>query len=248
MPPWLRRLLLGLLVLLLLLLALVACREERKPESLSRSTLTGARLTTGPICLEEAVDVSGSMTQYATERQRAERELFAFAKRVLQPTDRFSQAFFAGSAMVALPPTSLQSLATPASGSGALDDGTLLAPAVVSLVAARGADSGSCAARALVLISDGEIFDEQDVIGAVLQMANYTRIYAVAPAGAVGAGRGNLHGGLLDSITVYGFHEGGAVGRVASVLGDARPLDVIFGDILADLTGQHLTKIETDND
>ncbi|MFY1659712.1 VWA domain-containing protein [Micromonospora sp. WMMD1274] len=248
MPRWLRRLLLALLALLLLLLCLVSCREARKPESLSGSTLTGARKVAGPVCLEEAVDLSGSMVAYTEQRERAERELFAFAKRELSPTDRLSQAFFASDGRVTLKPSTLQSLSTVPPPPEDLGGGTSLTPAVAGLIAARGSDPADCAARALILITDGLIGDEPGLIDAAIRAGGYTRIYAVAPAGATGAGRGNLSGGLLDSITVYGFHDGGTFGRVASVLGDARPLDVIFGDILADLTGQQLTKSGTDPD
>ncbi|GAA3934356.1 VWA domain-containing protein [Actinoplanes auranticolor] len=242
MPTWLRRLLLVLLCLLLLLLALVACHEEQKPETLSGSTLTGARLTTGPICLEEAVDVSGSMLEYTAQRERAERELFAFAKRELQPTDSLATAFFAGSAQVTLPPTGLQSLTTPAPPPGQLKDDTFLVPAVVELVKARLTNPQPCASRALVMITDGVVSDIPAELETVLNAASYTRIYAVSPT----SGRGALSGGLLDSVSVYEFHGGGTSGRIASVLNDARPLDVIFGDILADLTGQRLTKSDPD--
>jgi hypothetical protein len=245
MPRWLRRLLLGLLGLLLLLLGLTACHEDRKPVSLANSTLTGVRRTTGPVCIEEAVDVSGSMVQYTAQREQAERELFAFAKRELLPTDQISEAFFAGTARLALPPTDLQSLTAPRALSGQFGDGTLLTPAVAGLVAARASAPAPCAARALVMITDGEIYDPPPVIQAALAAADYARLYAVAPAPATYPGRGSLTGGLLDSVTVYGFHDGGTAGRIASVLGDARPLDVIFGDILADLTGQRLAKTDT---
>lgn len=241
-PRWLRRLLLALLGLLLVLLALVACHEERKPETLSGSTLTGARLTTGPICLEEAVDVSGSMVEYTAQRERAERELFDFAKRELQPSDSLATAFFAGSAQVTLPPAGLQSLTAPAPPPGRLEDDTFLAPAVVELTKARLINPRPCASRALVMITDGVVSDIPVELETVLNAANYTRVYAVSPT----RGRGALRGGLLDSITVYEFHGGGTSGRIASVLNDARPLDVIFGDILADLTGQRLTKSDPD--
>jgi hypothetical protein len=242
MPRWLRRLLLVLLGLLLLLLALVACHEERKPETLSGSTLTGARLATGPICLEEAVDVSGSMLKYTAQREQAERELFDFAKRELQPTDSLATAFFAGSAQVTLPPTGLQSLSIPAPSPGPLKDDTFLVPAVVELMKSRLINPQPCASRALVMITDGVVRDIPAKLETVLNAASYTRIYAVSPT----RGRGAFSGGLLDSVTVYEFHGGGTSGRIASVLNDARPLDVIFGDILADLTGQRLTKSDPD--
>jgi hypothetical protein len=241
-PRWLRRLLLVLLALLLLLIALVACNENEKPLSLATSTLDGPRLTTGPICIEEAVDVSGSMTAYTAQRERAEGELFTFARRELEKHDMLSETFFAGSAVLALPPTSLASLGGPPPVTGDFEDGTLLAPAVAALMAARPTNPTACAARALVVITDGEIYDDQQTLNAVLTKANYTRMYAVVPAGITGVGRGQLRGGLLDSVTVYGFHDGGTSGRAASVFGDAKPLDVVFGEILGGLTGQHLNK------
>jgi hypothetical protein len=241
-PRWLRKLLLLLLVLVLLLLALVTCNEREKPVSLATSTLDGPRLTTGPICIEEAVDVSGSMTVYTAQRERAERELFAFARRELEAYDLLSVAFFAGSAALALPPAALASLAAPPAVATGLDGGTELAPAVEALVAARSNAPAACAARALVMITDGEIYDEPAVLNEVLARANYTRMYAVVPAGATGAGRGQLRGGLLDSVVVYGFHDGGWSGRAASVLDDARPLDVVFGEVLGGITGQRLNK------
>ncbi len=239
-PGWLRRLLLALLALLLLLTALVSCHESRKPASLATSALIGPRLTTGPVCLEEAVDISGSMTQYTGEREHAERELFAFARRELGKDDLFSEAFFAGSARLAVPPTPMVKLNAAPSESGQLDGGTSLTPAVATLVAAR--THTACAARALVMITDGLIYDDdlRLPVRDTLSAAAYTRMFAVVPSGATGAGRGNLNGGLLDSVTVYGFEDGGLSGRARSIIGNARPLDVIFGDILGSLTGQRL--------
>ena len=91
LPRWIGRLLLGLLALLLLAAGLVACRESTRPQDLAHSVLTGRRLVTGPVCLEEAVDVSGSMAAFRPQRERAERALFAFATRELQD-DVFAEA------------------------------------------------------------------------------------------------------------------------------------------------------------
>jgi hypothetical protein len=222
----------------------VACREQEKPASLATSTLDGPRRVAGPVCLEEAIDASGSMTEYIPQRERAERELFAFARRALAPDDRVSEVYFAGSAALTLPPTPLASLTGPPPPAGGLADSTLLTPAIATLVAARTLGPDDCAARALVMITDGLIGDEQQVIQEVLARARYTRMYAVVPAGVAGGDRGYLRGGLLDSVTVYAFHSGGFSGRAASILGDAKPLDVIFGEILGDLTGQRLARTE----
>lgn len=243
---WARRLLLALLALLLLLAALVGCHENRKPADLATSILDGRRLAAGPVCIEEAVDLSGSMTKYVPQRERAERALFTFARRELGPQDLLSETFFAGSAKLAIPPTPMHQLTSPPPADGSdLDDGTLLAPAVGSLVAARSLRPVSCAVRALVMITDGEIFDDPQTIDDALGKANYARLFAVVPAGITGVRRANLNGGLLDSVTVYGFNEdGGLSGRAASIIGNVKPLDVIFGEILGSLTGQQLVKTD----
>jgi hypothetical protein len=162
----------------------------------------------------------------------------------LKPDDLLSEAFFAGTAVAVRPPTGLAMIGQPSPVPGGLTDGTLLAPAVDALVAARAGRPDTCAARALVMITDGEIFDDVQPLSDTLAKANYTRMYAVVPAGTTGVDRGSLTGGLLDSVTVFGFQDGGLAGRAASILGDAKPLDVVFGEILGGLTGQRLVKAQ----
>ena len=120
--------------------------------------------------------------------------------------------------------------------------GTLLAPGIDALVGSRGATV--CASRALIAITDGEVFDEPAVLDSALRSGRYTRLYAVIPSDSGWGRPSGLTGGILDSITVEHFHDGGISGRAASILDDAKPLDVIFGTILADLTGQTLTQTE----
>jgi hypothetical protein len=239
---WLGRLLLALLLVLLLLAALVACDESSKPASLSEATLVDPRLVTGPVCLEEAVDLSGSMNAYVAQRERAERELFAFGRRVLDDGDLLSVAFFAESAALALPPSPIKNLAAPPGVPVGLGSGTSLAPAIDALVAGRSA--AVCATRALVVITDGVLGDDPAILRSALGSGRYARMFAVVPA-ASGWGRpGPLNGEVLDSIVVYHFHEGGWGGRAASVIGDAKPLDVVFGEIIGSLTGQRLVRAE----
>jgi hypothetical protein len=244
LPVWLRRLLWALLLLLLLLIALVACDENEKPTGLDDSTLAGPRRTTGPVCVEEAVDVSGSMVAYTAQREYAERELFAFARRELWPDDMFSAAFFSSTAAVALAPSPVTQLASaPVVPADLVGGGTLLTPAVEGLVAARPADA-PCAARALVVITDGLLGDDPAVLSAALDSGHYTRVYAVIPADSGWGRPAPLTGPGLERIVVHRFHDGGWSGRMASVLADAKPLDVVFGHIFADLTGQQLVKAE----
>src|SRR5205814_221698 len=118
--------------------------------------------------------------------------LFTFARRALGPQDLLSEAFFAGSAKLAIAPTPLRRLTAPPHGDGTdLADGTLLAPAVDALVSARAGQPDPCAVRALVMITDGEIYDDQPTINDTLARAKYGRMFAVVPAGTTGGSRGN---------------------------------------------------------
>jgi hypothetical protein len=214
---------------------------------LEHSILTGARLASGPICIEQAVDVSGSMTEFRSQREQAEKDLFSFAKRTLTATDLYSEAFFAKSGVVALRPSPLTAIAGPPGEPNGIDmSDTQLTPAVNALVAARPSTRGGsqCAARALVVITDGVIGDDQATLAAALFKGGYTRVFAVIPI-ETGWGRpGQLRGGVLDSISVQHFAAPGITGRAASIVADARPLDVVFGEIIGSLTGQSLSRMK----
>jgi hypothetical protein len=235
MPRWLRRFLVGQLLFLLVFTLL---NELQKPTGLPVSTLVGPRLAPGPVCIEEAVDVSASMTSFTPQRERAEQELFAFARRELRPDDQISVAFFAGSAALALPPSALDALTTPPPVAGGLADGTLLTPAVDVLRAGRTAASDACVERALVVITDGAIFDGDEAAAAIAN-GSYARVYAVIPAATGWLRPGELDG-PLRYVTVEHFTDAGLAGRPASMLVDAKPLDVVLGDVIGSLTGQQL--------
>jgi hypothetical protein len=239
LPRWARWLLLAALLALLLLFV----RQVRQPDTLAHSRLAGSRLVTGPICVEEAVDVSGSLARFQAQRQAAEDQLFRFARRALHRDDLFSEAFFARTSQLALPPTPLAALTAPPPEPPLDPDGTYLVPAVRELVRARDTrQQGTCAARALVIITDGLLADDRATLTAALRSGSYTRIFAVIPA-ATGWGRpGPLTGGALGSVTVYHFDGPGLSGWLASVFGGARPLDVVLGDIVGALTGQELVR------
>lgn len=244
-PAWLRRALRFLVSSLLLFLLTLGLEESEKPSSLQTSTLAGPRLTTGPVCLDEAVDVSGSMTAFTQQRTDAEQALFGFATRELRDEDLFSETFFAGSARTALPPTALSGLTSPPGVPDGIDyNNTLLAPAVDALVAARSeAPAGQqCSTRALVIITDGVVADAPDVLAESLRKGGYARVYAVVPV-ETGWGRpSGLTGGPLDAIVVEHFSGDGVMGLAASIITDAKPLDVIFGEIAGSLTGQTLVQ------
>jgi hypothetical protein len=244
-PHWLRRAISGLLVLFILPWLLGALTEEaQKPTGLATSMLVGPRMATGPVCIEEAVDLSASMTAYTPQRERAEAELFAFARRELAPYDLMSTAHFAGSAQMTLPPTSMDTLTSTPAPAGGLADGTQLAPAVDVLVNAR-TNADSCVLRALVVITDGAISDPHET-AAALARGGYARVFAVIPVGvgwgAVDTewGRPQALRGPLEGVTVHRFHDSGAGGRVSSFVIGSQPLDVVFGEIVSSLTGQQL--------
>jgi hypothetical protein len=185
------------------------------------------------------------MVPYTAQRERAEKELFDFARRELGPADLFSVSFFAGNGVLAQPPKPLSTLHQPPTMPSTVEQtSTLLAPGVDALVASR--ESTVCAARALVVITDGEIFDEAAAAQAALDSGRYTRVYAVIPSGAGWGRPSELTGDAFDSITVEHFHDGGVSGRAASIFDDAKPLDIILGAILADLTGQTLAQAEVE--
>ena len=181
---------------------------------------------------------------YAAQRDQAEDQMFNFARRELRRDDLFSEAFFAATGKLALPPTPMAELsAPPAEPSGIDQNATYLSPAVRALIAARSSDSAAsrCASRALVVITDG-LIDDPGPLATALSRGNYTRVFAVIPA-ATGLGRpSELSGGTRNAITVYHFTtNSGLTARAAGLVDGAQPLDVVFGDIISSLTGQHLT-------
>jgi len=242
-PRWLRALLWGLPLILLLAVLAGLVHTATQPPSLAQAKLAGTRMVTGPICLEEAVDVSGSLVAYARQRDQGEDEMFSFARRELRPDDLFSEAFFAGTGKLALAPTPMAKLsAPPAQPPGIGPDGTYLSPAVRALIGARSAGGAAdrCASRALVVITDG-LIDDSGPLATVLSQGHYTRVFAVIPA-ATGSGRpAQISGGTRNAITVYHFTtSSGLAARAANLVDGAQPLDVVFGRIISSLTGQRL--------
>ncbi|MEV6695356.1 vWA domain-containing protein [Micromonospora sp. NPDC051196] len=235
-PAWWRRLISPLLTTLLVLALLGLCAVRihdwlGPPDSLDQAVLEGARKVPGPVCIHEIQDVSGSMTQYSSLREQAVSQLFLFAQRELQATDQLAEAVFSGTAGVTLPPTSLHALpvrrTAPTPGAG-----TFMAPAVRALTLADRADQ-TCAARALIAITDGEVHDEPAELRSALVDGAYTRVYLVIP-GWAGGRPSAFTGDVLDGVVVRRFT-------------DAPRLGVIFGQVFAELLGVELRqrKIES---
>lgn len=205
-----------------------ALATDDPPSSLAAATLGGRRTVTGPVCIDQAQDVSGSMKPYATQRDEAVAQLLSFATRELRGDDLLAEAVFAGSSEVTLPPTSLHTVGTARRPVTVLGNGSLLAPAVDALSATP---HGSCAATALVAVTDGRIFDDPAVLGAKLTAARYSRVYLMIP-GLHWTQTGDAISELPPNVTVRYFRG-------------PDELAVAFGEVAAALTGERLSTRKT---
>ncbi|GAA0895842.1 VWA domain-containing protein [Virgisporangium aurantiacum] len=194
------------------------------PTSLAAATLTGKRTVSGPVCIDQAQDVSGSMKRYAAQRDEAVAQLLSFATRELRGDDLLAEAVFAGTSEVTLPPTSLHTVGAARRPAAAIEDGSLLSPAVDALSATP---HGSCAAKALVAVTDGQIFDDPAELGAKLKGARYSRVYLMIP-GVHWTQSGDAISELPPNVTVRYFRGPDELG-------------VAFGEVAAALTGERLS-------
>jgi hypothetical protein len=195
------------------------------PPSLAAATLDGKRKVKGAVCIDQAQDMSGSMEAYAAQRDRAVGQLLEFARRELRDDDLLAEAVFAGSGAVTLPPTSVHTVGSERRPVPSLEPGTLLAPAVDALARER---NPRCAAKALVAVTDGQIFDDPADLGPKLTAAGYSRVVFMIP-GVPGWESGDAISVLPANVTVRYF-----VGP--------DDLGVAFGEVAAALTGERLTK------
>ena len=205
-----------------------ALETHDPPSNLAGATLDGRRTVTGPVCIDQAQDVSGSMKPYATQRDEAVAQLLSFATRELRGDDLLAEAVFAGSSEVTLPPTSLHTAGTARRPVTVLGDSSLLAPAVDALAATP---HGSCAAKALVAVTDGQIFDDPAVLEAKLTAARYSRVYLMIP-GLDWTQTGDAISELPPNVTVRYFRGPDELG-------------VAFGEVAAALTGERLSTRKT---
>ena len=194
------------------------------PTSLDSAVLRGARQVQGPVCVETYVDWSSSMDSHQPERQEALDALNRFARRELEPTDVYLEVAFGTTAAVMVPPTRFSELGPAQLDDGGIDrSGTLLLPAVAEAADGR-ADLGTdCAARALVIVSDGIVFDDTPALAGALRDARYTRVFLVTPGyfGRPGA----FAGPELAGVVVKHFW-------------DSERLGVVYADVIASVTGQ----------
>jgi hypothetical protein len=203
----------------------VAGATADPPSNLASATLDGRRTVKGPVCIDQAQDVSESMEPYAAQRDEAVGQLLSFANRELRGDDLLAEAVFAGSSEVTLPPTSLHAVGVARRPVTALKPGSMLAPAVDALSATS---HEPCAAKALVAVTDGQIFDDPAALGAALAAAGYSRVYLMVP-GPDWTQTGDAISVLPPNVTVRYFDGPDDLG-------------VAFGEVAAALTGERLRK------
>jgi hypothetical protein len=201
------------------------------PTTLTGTKLAGDRRTHGPVCLDLAVDFSGSMVQEAPTRDAALAALRPFIPANLQPDDILASAAFAQQAELSLPPTRKDELAgAPVSTSGPTSGTeTYLVPALRTLRSAYEAQHITCAAHALIVITDVELADLPAVISDELASMNLQRVYWAMPVRDDGDRPGLAGEKELRSVEARGFD-------------DADGLSLLYGEALATLTGQELVR------
>lgn len=197
-----------------------------QPTDLTNAVLEGPRKLAGRACLVLADDLSGSMAQYAGQRQAAKAALLPWLKANLQPDDQVALADFTDQAVLTLPATSAAQLpAMPPAEAFAGSGGTAVTPAVQLLGDAL--QASQCAATALVMITDGKIGDPPDLLAHTLAQHQITRVYALNPDG--GHRPAELDHPALRGITVLDIHDA-----------DDSDLALRYASLVAELTGQEL--------
>jgi hypothetical protein len=229
-PGWLAPLLAALLLVTGLVLFWPAPDPEppaAAPVRLGQAELGGERTLSGRACVVLASDLSGSMRQYAADRQSALVDLVDFSRRVLRPDDVVLVVTYADDMAVALPPTEVRDLPTggvpePDPGS----DGTALVPVITgaaSLLADR-----SCAATGLAGVTDGMLQDDAGPLAAAIRRSGLAQVHVLVP-GSGPARPGPFSAPELHDVQVEHFEPG-----------DTEGLGLAYGRLLAALTGQEL--------
>jgi hypothetical protein len=194
------------------------------PASLDAARIAGARRARGPVSLEVAVDLSGSMIGYARSRTAALRALAGFARREMAAGDLLTSVAFASSAAVLVPPVDVRALREVTDRpKGDVGGGTLLEPAIHLLNKLRRQRPAEPEACGLMVITDVGLGDDPRHLRPVLHQAGYQHIHLVVPESAGGMD----HRHWFHHATVHHFET-------------ADQLGLIYGAVFAGLTGQRL--------
>src|SRR5918999_5242772 len=196
------------------------------PGSLDAARIAGARRARGPVSLEVAVDLSGSMAGYARLRTAALHALAGFARREMAAGDLLTSVAFASSAAGVGPPVDVRAprriTDRPKRDVGG---GTLLEPAIRLLYELRRRPPAEPAACGLMVISDVKLADKPRHLRPILDQGGYRHIHLVVPESAGGPD----HRHWFQQGTVHHFAT-------------ADQLGLIYGAVFAALTGQRLER------
>jgi hypothetical protein len=202
--------------------------EPTRPRMLPGTRLADARLegarTGGPVRLDVAVDLSGSMAGYSAVRQEALAELITFAKTQLAEDDVISVIAFAGEAAPITPPVEVRKLKqTGENPRHSIGGGTNFIP-VLQLLQRYSAPKGM--PRSMIVITDAYIFDDRRELARQLKRAAYDHIYFVVPQ--------------PDPRRIPIAREPWFADVALRNLSDAAQLALTYGEVFATLTGQRL--------
>lgn len=228
MPRDLRQLLAMLVAAAVLgaaLLHLLAAPME-PPTSLSKSQLAGTRTLTGRACLGIAADVSGSMNAVTQARQEATAELLSWLRTQVRPDDEIAIALFTDAAAITLSATPTAEAPANPPPDVLVGSGNTVASTAVTALGNEFQGRG-CAAFGLLAITDGEVGDSPQQLRDALLTAAVTRVGTLNPKGSGRAAQ--LNHPELSAITVHDVKN-------------ADDISLAYGQLVADLTGQHLVK------
>jgi hypothetical protein len=196
------------------------------PPNLAAARIGGERTARGPVSLEVAVDLSGSMYRYSDLRTAALRALAGFARREMAAGDLLTSVAFADRAAILVPPVDVRKLGRVTDRpSRDVGGGTWLSPAIRLLMELRARGCVEPYSRALMVITDVALQDDGRTLGRLLHQAAYQHVHLVVPEpeGVL------VPPGPLRRAAVHRFT-------------DADQLGLIYGAVFAAMTGQRLER------
>jgi hypothetical protein len=219
----------GLLALILPVAGLIAWLSVDRPDPLSDYHLAGARTARGTVCLDIAADFSTSMDDDAQVRNDALEQLEPFMASQLRPGDLLAMTRFASTAVLSLPPTRIDRLLASAEEPArpVQRQYTYFAPALREALRAHDGGGPECAVHSLIAITDGEFADAPAALAPLIK--KFHRVYWAIPDEDRNFRPMTAADPAVAAVVTHGFH-------------DANELGVLYGEVLADATGQKLTQ------
>ncbi|NHC44691.1 hypothetical protein [Motilibacter aurantiacus] len=194
------------------------------PGALGGTYLEGERTLDGRLCIAIASDTSSSMDQVEPIRRQATDELLPWLRQNLPGDDEVALAVFTDEALLTLAPTPVGSAPALAPGEVAVGTGQTVARTAADALGAA-FDGRSCAATALLAISDGEFQDDPAELDAALAAAGITQTWVLNP-------KGPERSPVLESPELADVH--------VTPISSAADIGLTYARVIAGLTGQRL--------